>query len=45
VAFAAARLAKYKVPQALHVEPILPMTAAGKILKSELVKRLQEEAS
>ena len=45
VAFAAARRAKYKVPQALHVEPILPMTAAGKILKSELVKRLQEEAS
>jgi fatty-acyl-CoA synthase len=44
VAYAAGRLAKYKVPQELHVAPALPMNAAGKILKNELVKRFQEEA-
>lgn len=44
LACAAEHLAKYKVPRDLYVEPMLPMNAAGKILKSELVKRFQEEA-
>ncbi len=41
VEFVAQRLAKYKVPREVFVESILPMNAAGKILKNELKGRLK----
>ncbi len=41
VNYVAQRLARYKVPREVYVESMLPMNAAGKILKNELKKRFQ----
>jgi O-succinylbenzoic acid--CoA ligase len=43
VAFAAARLARYKVPRAVYLTGPLPRTASGKILRRELAALLPEE--
>ncbi len=36
------RLAHYKVPRQIHVLPDLPMSAAGKVMKQELKRKLRE---
>lgn len=36
------RLARYKVPKQVYILPDLPMTAAGKVMKQELRRKLQE---
>lgn len=41
ITYVTQRLARYKVPREVFVESMLPMNAAGKILKNELKKRFQ----
>ena len=39
--FLGQRLARYKVPGKVYILPELPMTAAGKVMKQELKRKLQ----
>lgn len=39
--FLGQRLARYKIPSKVHILPELPMTAAGKVMKEELKRKLR----